>query len=181
MIALSNLSRRAECGLRPPRRDASQPLLPPLQGKAIKESFQSPWRGNHNREGLQAPHQGGAEYPTSVTIRYPYLLLLTLPKTRENKEKKGKKREKKGSNRCNRCNRCLKSFAEKTPKKTFIFTPPDLLHSLQSVTFSGAAPIVCSNQSDRTLSFHSVNFCRKLIISHGPSSVNCINDRNALP
>jgi hypothetical protein len=73
----------------------------------------------------------------------------------------------------------FEKFCRKKSQKKLLFLPPDLLHSLQSVTFSGAAPIVCSNQSDRTLSFYSINLSL-VVAKPGLPSVNNVNDRNAL-
>jgi hypothetical protein len=51
-----------------------------------------------------------------------------------------------------------KSFEKNKNEKVFPDTLPDLLHLLQSVTFSGAAPIICSSQSDSAL---ISPFCKK--------------------
>jgi hypothetical protein len=116
--------------------------LPPPAGATITRKAFRAFKGAIITGKAYRPPSRGAGYPPSITIRYSYLLLLTLLKTRKNKKKKGKKREKKGSNKCNRC---LKSFAKKNPQKKLFFLPPRSVTFITICYFLRAAPIVCSS------------------------------------
>jgi hypothetical protein len=168
----------------PPWPAASQTYSPPSGETITRKAFKAPKGAIITRKAYKPPSRR-AGYLPSVMIRYPYPLLLTLLKTRKNKEKKGKKREKKGSNRCNRYNRCLKRFAEKIPRKTVIFTPQICYIRYNLLLFqeqlqSSVRTNLIELSHPIPLTF-AVNLSLVVAKPGLPHSVNCINDRNALP
>jgi hypothetical protein len=129
----------------------------------------SPLQGNHTRRASRVlkgaiitgkayrPPIKGGRIPTICYYPLPLSVTTNPTKNQKKQEKERKKEGKKGVTDVTNVTNVYKKFSQrKIPRKTFIFIPPDLLHSLQFVTFSGAASFSPEGQSDRTLSSYSV-------------------------